>query len=52
MITTENSALVLVDVQGKLAQSMYDRENLVDNLKRLVKGAQALGPEAEPPASA
>jgi len=42
MITTENSALVLVDVQGNLAQSMHNRESLVDNLKRLVKGAQTL----------
>ena len=43
MITAENSALVLVDVQGKLAQTMHDREGLVDRLKRLVKGAQTLG---------
>jgi len=43
MITTENSALVLVDVQGKLAQTMHNRDGLVDSLKRLVKGAQTLG---------
>lgn len=43
MITTANSALVLVDVQGKLAQAMHNREALVDNLRRLVKGAQTLG---------
>ena len=43
MITTANSALVLVDVQGKLAQAMHNRKALVDNLRRLVKGAQTLG---------
>ena len=43
MITTADSALVLVDVQGKLAQSMHQKESLIDNLKRLVKGAQILG---------
>ena len=43
MITTENTALILVDVQGNLAQSMHNREVLIDNLKRLVKGTQVLG---------
>lgn len=42
MITTENTALILVDVQGKLAQSMHNRQALIDNLKRLVKGTQTL----------
>jgi nicotinamidase-related amidase len=42
MLTTENSALVLVDVQGKLAQAMHNKEALFDNIIRLVKGAQIL----------
>jgi nicotinamidase-related amidase len=40
MLTTENSALVLVDVQGKLAQAMHNKEAFLDNIIRLVKGAQ------------
>ena len=42
MITTGNTALVLVDVQGKLAQSMHNREFLIDNIIKLVKGTQTL----------
>jgi nicotinamidase-related amidase len=43
MITTEDTALVLVDVQGKLAQAMHNKEALFENLKKIVKGAQVLG---------
>ena len=43
MITTEDTALVLVDVQGKLAQAMHNKEILFENLKRLVQGVQILG---------
>ncbi len=43
MITTEDTALVLVDVQGKLAQAMHNKEELFENLKKIVKGAQVLG---------
>lgn len=43
MITTEDTALVLVDVQGKLAQSMHNKKDLFENLKKMVKGAQVLG---------
>jgi nicotinamidase-related amidase len=42
MLTTENCALVLVDVQGKLAQAMHNKESFLDNITRLVKGAQIL----------
>lgn len=42
MLTTENSALVLVDVQGKLAQTMHAKQSFFDNIIRLVKGAQIL----------
>ena len=42
MLTTENSALVLVDVQGKLAQAMHDKEGFFNAIIRLVKGAQIL----------
>ena len=43
MITTEDTALVLVDVQGKLAQAMHNKEELFENLRKIVKGAQILG---------
>jgi len=43
MITTEHTAVVLVDVQGKLAQSMHNKKDLFENLKKMVKGAQILG---------
>ena len=42
MITTEDTALVLVDVQGKLAQAMHNKTELFENLKKIVKGAQVL----------
>ncbi len=42
MITTEDTALVLVDVQGKLAQAMHNKKDLFENLKKMVKGAQVL----------
>jgi nicotinamidase-related amidase len=43
MLTTANSALVLVDVQGKLAQAMHDNQRFLDNTIKLVKGTQILG---------
>lgn len=43
MITTEDTALVLIDVQDKLAQAMHNKDALFENLKRMVKGAQILG---------
>ncbi|NTW48220.1 MAG: hydrolase [Chlorobiales bacterium] len=42
MLTIENTALVVVDVQGKLAGLMYRKEDLFENLNRLIKGAQIL----------
>ncbi|MDD4859079.1 MAG: hydrolase [Dehalococcoidales bacterium] len=43
LLTADNTVLVLVDVQVKLARVMFDRENLITNLQKLIKGAQALG---------
>ena len=42
MLTTENSLLLIVDVQGKLAQIMSNRETLFANVQRMVTGSQAL----------
>ncbi len=41
-ITRDNSLLVIVDVQGKLALSMFDRAGLLANLKRLIVSAPDL----------
>ncbi|GAA5316690.1 MAG: isochorismatase family protein [Candidatus Pelagadaptatus aseana] len=43
MLKIDNTALVIVDVQGKLAQMMSDKETLFANLERMVKGARILG---------
>ena len=42
MLEPSQSILVLVDVQGKLAQSMVLKEQLLENLKRMIQGAQIL----------
>ncbi|MDP7396351.1 MAG: hydrolase [Lentisphaeria bacterium] len=42
MLQPENSVVVIVDVQGKLAGMMHDHESLFENLARLIKGAQLL----------
>jgi nicotinamidase-related amidase len=42
MITTENAALVLIDVQEKLLRAMHGQEDLLENLRKMVKGARLL----------
>ena len=42
MLNVENVVLVVVDVQGKLAQVMQDKESLFANLRRMIRGAQLL----------
>ncbi|HHH75790.1 MAG TPA: hydrolase [Phycisphaerae bacterium] len=43
MIEKEDTVLVVVDVQEKLAKSVYDSDRLIDNIAILVKGADILG---------
>ena len=43
MITTADTALVVIDVQEKLIPAMHDKEALLDGLKKMVKGARVLG---------
>ena len=43
MLKTENTVLLLVDIQGKLAHLMHEKELLFDNLQKLIKGVQVLG---------
>lgn len=42
MLTLNNTALIVIDVQGKLAQLMAQKETLFANLKRMIEGAQIL----------
>jgi len=43
MLDRKRTVLVLVDVQGKLAQMMYQRDELFRNLQILARGMQLLG---------
>ena len=42
MLDIENCALVVVDVQGKLAQLMHDKDLLFNNVQILIKAARIL----------
>ena len=43
MMKSEKTALIVVDVQGKLAQLMYGKQALFENLRKIIQGIQALG---------
>jgi len=43
MLTTGNTALIVIDVQEKLARVMHEKERFLENLQKLIQGAQALG---------
>ena len=43
MLTRNDAAFVLIDVQEKLARVMHNRDALIENLVKLVKGLRALG---------
>ncbi|MBY6188497.1 hydrolase [Marinobacter hydrocarbonoclasticus] len=42
MLSSQQSALILIDVQGRLARTMHDSDALIHRLQALVQGAQAL----------
>lgn len=42
MLNVETTALLVIDIQGKLAHSVVDKELLFENTRRLVQGAQLL----------
>ena len=42
MLSQDSTGLILVDVQGKLAQIMYEKDALFRNLKILIQGCQVL----------
>ncbi|RME97800.1 MAG: hydrolase [Chloroflexi bacterium] len=42
MLNIQDTALLVIDVQGKLAQLMHDKDTLFANLERMIRGAQVL----------
>ncbi len=42
MLTPSDTALLVVDVQGKLAQLMHEKEDFFGNLKKMIRGARIL----------
>lgn len=42
MISRTAAVLVIIDIQGNLAQAMFDKENLFANTVKLIKGFNAL----------
>jgi nicotinamidase-related amidase len=42
MLSEKNTILVIIDVQSTLLQAMHEREDLLANLQKLIKGTQAL----------
>ncbi|MGB5217689.1 MAG: hydrolase [Smithella sp.] len=42
MISRTAAVLVIIDIQGNLAQAMFDKENLFANTVKLIKGFKAL----------
>jgi len=43
MLATDETVLLIIDVQGKLAHLMHEKEILFDNIRNTIKGAQVLG---------
>jgi len=42
MLTTDNTVLVVIDIQDRLVRAMPDKERLLQSLQKLIKGAQVL----------
>lgn len=42
MLDEKNTALVIIDVQGKLARMVYESEELIANIRKLILGCQAM----------
>ncbi|MFO7749467.1 MAG: hydrolase [Desulfobacteraceae bacterium] len=42
MFSTDNTVLIVIDVQGKLAQLMHDRDKLFSSLETIIKGMKIL----------
>ena len=42
-MTRDDTVLIIIDVQGNLAQSIDNREAVLENIQRVVKGCQVFG---------
>ena len=42
MISIQNTQLVVVDIQGKLSQIVYDSDNMLRNSRILIEGCRIL----------
>lgn len=42
MLDSDNSVLVVVDIQGKLARIMHGKDELFDNARKMIRGAKVL----------
>ena len=42
MINTENALLIVIDVQGRLAELAFNKDETFQNIKRLIRGANLL----------
>ena len=42
MISRTNAVLIIIDIQGNLAQAMFDKENLFANNVKLIQGFKAI----------
>jgi len=42
MLAVENSVLILIDAQERLVRVMYERDSLVKNLQKLIRGTRIL----------
>lgn len=42
MLSRTAAVLIIIDIQGKLAQAMHDKESLFDNNVRLIRGFKAM----------
>src|SRR5699024_2178756 len=42
MLLEDNTALVIIDVQGKLADIVYESEEMLQNIRTLIKGVKLL----------
>lgn len=43
VLKQDNTALTVIDAQAELAHAMYNKEMLLENLQKLIKGAKILG---------
>lgn len=43
MLTASGSVLILIDVQGNLSETMYEKALLFDNMKKMLRSARVLG---------